>query len=70
MTMSKKYNRIKAVLAETGKTGKWLADELGVNPATVSRWSQNVSQPDLETLYKIAELLKVDPRNLIVGFVQ
>ena len=65
--MNKNFNRIKAVLAETGKTGKWLADELGVNPATVSRWSQNISQPDLETLYKIAELLGVDPRTLITG---
>lgn len=67
MNEVKKLNRLKAVLAEQSKTGKWLAEELGVSPITVSRWAQNTSQPDLETIYKIAILLDVDPRELITG---
>lgn len=63
----KKLNRLKAVLAEQSKTGKWLAEELGVSPITVSRWAQNTSQPDLETIHKIATILGVDPRVLITG---
>lgn len=63
----RKLNRLKAVLAEQDKTGKWLAEELKVSPVTVSRWSQNTSQPDLETINKIAHLLGVDPREVITG---
>ena len=63
----KKLNRIKAVLAENGKTGKELASELNVSPITVSRWSQNTSQPDLVTIHKSAKILEVDPRELITG---
>lgn len=67
MNEVKKLNRLKAVLAEQSKTGKWLAEELGVSPITVSRWAQNTSQPDLETIHKIATILCVDPRVLITG---
>lgn len=63
----RKLNRLKAVLAEQSRTGKSLAEELNVSPVTVSRWSQNISQPDLETLSKIADILQVDPRDLLNG---
>lgn len=63
---TRRLNRIKAVLAETGHTGKWLAKQLGKDPATVSKWCTNTSQPDLYTLQKIAALLKVDNRMLLV----
>lgn len=58
-------NRIKVVLVEKNKTGKWLADELGKTPSTVSKWCQNSIQPDLNTLDKIAKLLNVDKRDLL-----
>lgn len=61
-----KINRIKIVLVEQGKTGKWLAEQLGKNEATVSRWCSNTSQPSLEMLMQIAEKLGVDARDLIV----
>lgn len=60
-----KLNRIKVVLVEKGKTGKWLADELGKTPSTVSKWCSNSIQPDLNTIDKIATLLNVDRRTLI-----
>lgn len=60
-----KLNRIKAVLAETGYTGKWLAEQLGKDPVTVSKWCTNTSQPDLYTLQKIAEILNTDVRLLL-----
>lgn len=60
-------NRLKIVLVEQKKTSKWLAEELGKNPSTVSKWCTNVSQPDLQTLNRIAELLDIDPRQLIKG---
>ena len=63
MNEVKKLNRLKAVLAEQSKTGKWLAEELGVSPITVSRWAQNASHPDLQTLTKIADLFGIDPRD-------
>lgn len=49
----RKINRLKAVLAEKGKTAKELALDLNASPVTVSRWCQNVIQPDLQTLTKI-----------------
>lgn len=60
-----KLNRIKAVLAETGHTGKWLAEQLGRDPVTISKWCTNTSQPDLYTLQKIAEILNTDVRLLL-----
>ena len=64
---SQKINRLKVVLVENGKTGKWLAEQIGKNEATVSRWCSNKMQPSLDTLVKIAKLLNVDPRQLING---
>ncbi len=58
-------NRIKLVLVEKKRTSKWLASEVGRDPATVSKWCTNVSQPDLYTFKRIAELLDVDVRELI-----
>ena len=58
-------NRLKIVLVEKKKTGKWLAEQLGKNPSTVSKWCSNVSQPDLATLVKVTELLEVDIQELI-----
>lgn len=63
--MSKDLNRIKIVLAERKKTNKWLAEQLGKDPATISKWCTNVSQPGLETLSQIAELFDIDIRELI-----
>ena len=53
------------MLAEKKRTNKWLAEQLGVNPATVSKWCTNSSQPDLASLMKIAKLLKVDLTELV-----
>ena len=58
-------NRIKVVLVEKNKTGKWLANELGKTACTVSKWCQNSIQPDLNTLDKIAKLLDVDVKELL-----
>ena len=58
-------NRIKVVLVEKGKTGKWLADKLGKTPCTVSKWCSNSIQPDLNTIDKIVTLLNVYRRTLI-----
>lgn len=58
-------NRIKVVLVEHQKTGKWLAEQLGKSTCTVSKWCSNTIQPDLATLDKIATLLNVDRRELI-----
>lgn len=60
-------NRIKIVLVEQNKTGKWLADQLGKSTCTVSKWCQNTIQPDLRTLNEIANLLKVDVKDLLVS---
>jgi transcriptional regulator with XRE-family HTH domain len=60
-------NRLKVVLVEQKKTGKWLAETLGKNEATVSRWCANVSQPSLETLFAIAKALDVDAKELIIS---
>lgn len=60
-----KLNRIKAVLAETGHTGKWLAEQLGKDPVTVSKWCTNTSQPDLYTLHEVANVLETNIKDLI-----
>ena len=59
-------NRIKVVLVEKGKTGKWLAEEIGKTPCTISKWCSNSIQPDLQTLDKIAELLDCEKKDLII----
>ena len=61
-------NRIKVILVEKQKTGKWLAEQLGKSTCTVSKWCSNSIQPNLATLNKIAELLNVDVRDLITPF--
>ncbi|MDD7061289.1 MAG: helix-turn-helix transcriptional regulator [Prevotella sp.] len=58
-------NRIKVVLVEQRRTNKWLADTLGKDCTTVSKWCTNTAQPGLETLVKIAECLNVDARELL-----
>lgn len=62
---SQKINRLKVVLVENGKTGKWLAEQVGKNEATVSRWCSNKMQPSLDMLVKIAGLLNIDVRRLL-----
>ena len=59
-------NRIKVVLVEKKRNNEWLAEQLGVNPSTVSKWCTNSSQPDLNCLLKISDLLGVDIKELIV----
>jgi len=60
-------NRIKVALADSGKTGIWLARQLKKDPVTVSKWCTNTTQPDLQTLAKIADLLEVDIKDLLVS---
>lgn len=62
---SERINRIKVVLVEQNRTGKWLAEQLQKNEATISRWCSNTSQPSLEMLVKIATVLNVEPKDLI-----
>lgn len=58
-------NRIKVVLVDKKRTNKWLSEQLGKDPTTVSKWCTNVSQPPMETFVKIAELLEVDINELV-----
>ena len=60
-----KLNRIKVMLVEKSKTSKWLAEQLGKDPATVSRWCTNTSQPSLDILIQIADLLEVNYTELV-----
>lgn len=62
---NKDLNRIKVMLAEKKKASKWLAEKLGKDPATVSRWCTNVSQPSLDMIIKIADLLEIDYTELV-----
>ena len=66
MEKEKDINRIKVVLVEKKRTNKWLAEQLGKDPATVSKWCTNTSQPDITSLLRIADLLEVDIKELIV----
>lgn len=59
-------NRIKIVLFEKKRTAKWLAQQLNVTPSTVSKWCTNTSQPGIECLLKIVDLLEVDIKELLV----
>lgn len=63
--MAKDINRLKVVLAEKKRTNKWLAQQLHKDPATVSKWCTNSSQPGLETLLEIARILEVDIKDLL-----
>ena len=65
MTDNKDLNRLKVVLAEKKRTNKWLAEQLGKRPATISKWCTNSSQPSLEVFVHIARLLEVDINELL-----
>ena len=67
MTENKKLNRIKVVLAEKDLTNKWLGQQLGKSEFTVSRWITNKQQPSVEQLFQIANLLKVEVKDLLVS---
>ena len=62
---NKNLNRIKVMLAERNQTNKWLAEQLGKDPGTVSKWCTNTMQPNLETLVEIAKVLEVDTKDLL-----
>lgn len=63
--MTKNVNRLKIVLAEKQKTGKWLAEQLGKDPSTISKWCSNATQPSLDVFVNIAKILQVDIKHLI-----
>lgn len=63
---NKDLNRIKVVLAERKRTNKWLAEQLGKDPATISKWCTNTSQPSIDMFFRIAKLLDVDYTELII----
>lgn len=67
MASNKDLNRLKVILAEKKKTNLWLSRELGCAPTTVSKWCTNSSQPDITNLLKIASLLDVDIKELLVS---
>ena len=67
MIIMEDINRLKIVLVEKKKTGKWLAEQLGKNPSTVSKWCSNVAQPDLATFVRIATILQVNVNELLVS---
>lgn len=63
--MERKINRIKVMLAEKGRTNKWLSEQVGKDPATVSKWCTNVAQPTLETMIQIAKVLECQVDDLL-----
>ncbi|MGN0211491.1 MAG: helix-turn-helix transcriptional regulator [Muribaculaceae bacterium] len=65
MEEARDLNRLKVIPAEKKKTNKWLAEQLGCAPTTVSKWCTNSSQPSLESIEKIAKLLDIDYTELI-----
>ena len=67
MEKERDINRIKVVLVEKKRTSKWLSEQLGKDPATVSKWCTNSSQPSLETLSRIAQILEIDIRELLIS---
>jgi len=64
-----KYNRIKVVLAEKDRSSKWLAEQVGKDKSTVSRWCTNDMQPSIESLFLIAKVLEVSPKDLLNDLV-
>lgn len=65
--MAKKdFNRLKLLLVEKKQTGKWLAEQLGKDQTTISKWCTNNSQPDVESLIKISKLLKVNIGDILI----
>ena len=67
MAKKRLLNRIKSALADKGKTNIWLAEKLGKNKTTVSKWCTNDQQPTLDTLFEIADALNVDVRDLLIS---
>lgn len=67
--MKQDINRIKVVLVDKKRTGKWLAEQLCKDPATVSKWCTNKAQPNLETLVQIAKCLEVDVKDLLCSIL-
>lgn len=65
MESKEAINRIKVMLVEKNRTSKWLAKEMGRDPATISKWCTNTAQPSLAQLMQIARFLEVDVRELI-----
>uniref|UniRef100_UPI004028B2CF helix-turn-helix transcriptional regulator n=1 Tax=Alloprevotella sp. TaxID=1872471 RepID=UPI004028B2CF len=63
---NKKLNRLKVVLAEKDCTSKWLAEQLGKDKTTISKWCTNTNQPDIENLIRIAKLLDVEVNDLLI----
>ena len=63
--MEKDINRINVVLVEHKRTNKWLAEQLGINPTTVSKWCTNTAQPNIETFIQIAKILEVTVEDLL-----
>lgn len=62
---NRNLNRIKVILAEKNLQNKWLAEQLGRDQATISKWCNNIAQPPLETLMNIAQILDVDMNELV-----
>ena len=62
----KEVNRIKVVLAEKRRTAKWLSEQIGRNPATVSKWCTNTIQPSMDTLLDIANALEMNIQDLLI----
>lgn len=60
-----KKNRLKVILAEKDRSGKWLAEQLGKNENTISRWVRNINQPTVDQLFDIAKILNVDVKDLL-----
>ena len=63
---NKDFNILKLLLVEKKQTGKWLAEQLGKDQTTISKWCTNNSQPDVESLIKISKLLKVNIGNILI----
>ena len=62
----KEVNRIKVVLAEKKRTAKWLSEQIGRNPATVSKWCTNTEQPSMDALLDIANALEMNIQDLLL----
>jgi DNA-binding Xre family transcriptional regulator len=62
----KDVNRIKVVLAEKKRTAKWLSEQIGKNPATVSKWCTNTIQPSMDALLDIANALEMNIQDLLL----
>lgn len=64
--VNKDLNRLKLILVEKKRTGKWLAEQLGKDQTTISKWCTNNSQPDVDSLIKISKLLEVNINDILI----